>query len=437
MKIYHGVVVNNQDPLRQGRVQVNITELDGTSDGVDNVANEALAWAEVMGSTAFGNVSGIGVSSVLHNGTNVYVVYSEDNTSNTPIVLGTIQGIAKVGENGQVDPNSEFPYADRVNQTSVNADMATDNDSYGYTQMIETRSGHKLIFGDVKNNEYVKIIHSSGSFITMDKDGNIFINSVKNLVETVEKDYTLQVGGNMKVNVKGNSIHHTAGTYNGTTDSDYAWKIGGKHDQTIGGTSNIKIGGNLTTNCPNIIADTPTADFTGAVNIQSAVNCASTGTFTGDVIGQNVTLANHTHPYQVPAHPAGSSPTGASIPSAGPASVSISPGTAEIPALDLCTIKDGCTVIKEYKSGTQEMSDGSTRTIHMYKLADDTSIVITEDKDGTKFMNSVMKNRAAKVQYDVSSKDSSYMADFVAGNKPSADDNSNKVQGSIPLKKAT
>lgn len=92
MPIFKGVVENNQDPEKRFRVQV---RLMGIHTGDKNkFPTENLPWCEVAGSTLFGNIGGVGGSSVLHNGTWVIVQFDESDLlyKEHGVVLGTVSG---------------------------------------------------------------------------------------------------------------------------------------------------------------------------------------------------------------------------------------------------------------------------------------------------------------------------------------------------------
>lgn len=382
MRLYRGTVVNNIDPTKGGRVQVSIKELDGTGDGLSSVTNENLAWAEVIGSTMFGNVGGIGGSSVLHNGTEVYVFYSEDNTSSTPIVLGTIQGYTQDQSsrtNGAKDPNGEFPYKSRLGSSSMSPELQVDNDSYAFTQMIETRSGHKIILGDVTGKEYVKILHKSGSYIHFDPEGNIFVNCVKNMTTDVAENYS--------INVKGN----------------YSLKVNGTILAASDGVTNMKN--------PHTTIDT------------AMVSCTANVESNSDMVAGGVSVMNHTHPYDHPVHVSGPANTEKSN-----ATTSVSVSSVDVSAVSntetipvFGKVKDCNTVIISKHESSKNTPNGIIKIIE-YVLSDGDKIQIHLFDGVYTFATSEMKEKAKNIQYDVSMKDDAFQAKFISGACTGEDD---------------
>lgn len=131
MELYRAVVEDNNDPDKIGRVKVRIhgihTEKNSNSDEeFAKIGVIDLPWAEVMGSTSFGLVGGVGISSILKQGTWVWVVL-EMGDKNRPIIVGTMSGInsedskekAKNGI-GFFDPSEIYPFVNRSKESDLN-----------------------------------------------------------------------------------------------------------------------------------------------------------------------------------------------------------------------------------------------------------------------------------------------------------------------------
>ena len=107
--LYKGVITNNKDPDQLGRYQVRIFGLvDGNTSGFGVSNNADLPWAEAVGSTAFGNIGGVGVSSIMHQGTWVWIMLMNDDP-NIPVIIGTVLGNSKKDQDGFGDPDGKFP----------------------------------------------------------------------------------------------------------------------------------------------------------------------------------------------------------------------------------------------------------------------------------------------------------------------------------------
>ena len=83
-EFYRGVVINNDDEYRRGRVQVRI---DGLHNGYQD---SNIKWAEVIQPTFMGILGGTGACSVLQIGTAVWIKFDKD--FDHPIVVGVLVG---------------------------------------------------------------------------------------------------------------------------------------------------------------------------------------------------------------------------------------------------------------------------------------------------------------------------------------------------------
>jgi hypothetical protein len=220
MKMFRAVVEYNNDGEKLGRVKVRIhglhTKNNENSSEFSAVKTTDLPWAEVMGGNQFGLISGVGVSSVLRQGTWVWVILENDNP-NKPIVIGTIIGKSTVkteyssGE-GFNDPDGIYPKDDRLGSSDINP--LTQN-KYLTLAVLETESGHIIELDDTVGDERVKVTHKIGSFITMEPDGSIKVsNSNENGSITINEDGTMSVTSSL-VTFTGNV--HTVGDV--TTDA--------------------------------------------------------------------------------------------------------------------------------------------------------------------------------------------------------------------------
>lgn len=188
MQIYRAVVINNKDPQFQNRYQVRIYGLvNGNTSGFESCNNDDLPWAECMGSTSFGLIGGVGVSSVLHQGTWVYVVL-QDNDPNQPIIIGTVTGTASKNTDGFGDPDGKFPLQE-------GNDMAVSGDKYTNCQTIKTASGHTIELDDSDGDNRIHIHHSSGTDILIDNTGNIIVKGVQNADYQIQGNLTFKVNG--------------------------------------------------------------------------------------------------------------------------------------------------------------------------------------------------------------------------------------------------
>jgi len=302
MKFYRSVVEDNNNPLKPGAVKVRIfgihTKNNENSTETFNIVKTAdLPWAEVMGSTSFGLVAGVGISSVLKKGTWVWVILNDDNP-NFPIVVGTISGhvtekrLYSDGE-GFTDPDGVFPYDARLTEPDFNrlatntyindiyyddvkaygsnttihntinanldsvigtldADSGADvnqnepsstNDlsSYPNVQVLETQSGHVIELDDTATNERIRVYHKSGSYIEIKPDGS-FVQKQATAGTRNHYIHTSDVDEHIKAGVKKYIEANLEEIINGEVKRQVKLNL----TENILGNVTLKVGGNLT-----------------------------------------------------------------------------------------------------------------------------------------------------------------------------------------------
>ena len=236
MKLYRAVVEDNKDPEKLARVKVRVYGLHTANvDGFDSIKTADLPWAQVMGGNQFGLVGGVGTSSVLRQGTWVWVVLEEDNP-NKPIVIGTL-----IGKNDSpsgdsfVDPDGAHPAESKkitpMDDSRSPGSEAPRNDrsdlhpllddKYPTLATLETESGHLIELDDTPGDERIKVTHTSGSFILIDKNGDIFVNGVRDMQYDITRNATMNIGGNTTWNIAGNLSTTTGGTQTNSNGGNY------------------------------------------------------------------------------------------------------------------------------------------------------------------------------------------------------------------------
>jgi hypothetical protein len=90
---------------------------------------------------------------------------------------------------------------------------------YPYNQSTITRSGHEIHINDTPGSESLRVAHTKGSYIEIDKNGRTVLNSAggahyyfsKGFTTTVDGNYDLKVAGVQNVNVDGSINDVTTG----------------------------------------------------------------------------------------------------------------------------------------------------------------------------------------------------------------------------------
>jgi len=287
-----GVVEDRADPEKASRVRVRCLGYH-TADK-ELIPTADLPWATVLMPVTAGANSGIGISPhFLIEGTWV-VGFFRDPAKQEPVIIGalpgkntsettnfTIAGSGKIGgytnigggeyssaSGGFIDPNAKYPtelYIDKTDTNLLAQESAATHPSkeikdtldswstasgeaeqiastqanakYPTNHVLETESGHYVEFDDTAGNERIHLYHKMGTFIEIDKTGNVVIKTVGNVTNIV--------AGNMDTYVKGNySISATnIDIYAG---GDFTEKVDGNVKTTITGNVESAITGTLT-----------------------------------------------------------------------------------------------------------------------------------------------------------------------------------------------
>jgi hypothetical protein len=269
----------------------------------EDIPTEDLPWASVMMPVTAGANSGIGFSPhFLLEGTWV-VGFFRDPAKQEPVIIGAIPGkntseksnftvasssaaggYSKGG--GFKDPNAKYPTAAYVGKTDTNflaqelqtthiaTGTRTTNDpaswstasgeatflasgiegsKYPFNHVLETESGHFVELDDTEGNERIHIYHKMGTFIEIDKSGNVMIKTVGNVTNVVAGNMDTYVQGNYSLSVDGNLDMYAVG--------NLTEKITGNRKTTITGTETSEITGAV----ENTFKDKLTLEVTGAV----------------------------------------------------------------------------------------------------------------------------------------------------------------------------
>jgi hypothetical protein len=226
-----GVVENNQDPMKMGRLQIRIlgihTEKKSKSN-IEGIPTSELPWANPAWPITSSANSGIGNWNIPICGTWVWC-FSEDELYQRIVYFATLSGIPQATANtslGFNDPNGEYPLESRIEEPDYNRLAAnrkveetiqaikiqevvknikisslviygTDYDSfkkpsdldqkyiepqepyateYPYNHVIETipgeyKSGHVIELDDTPNKERITIWHKAGTWESIHWDG--------------------------------------------------------------------------------------------------------------------------------------------------------------------------------------------------------------------------------------------------------------------------
>lgn len=247
---YIGVVEDNKDPKKLGRLKVRIFGLhtfnrNDTSDTSEYLSTFELPWAYPIFPISNSCTDGISDFSNIVCGTKVIITFM-DKFQQQPFYLGVLPYILENNVNfnyGFTDLNGEYPKnlnessisrlarneninntyvaqrnANRVKSFTIN-DVEYDeppssyNAEYPYNRVIETEGGIVIELDSTPNNERINIWHPSGDYTEISNDGtkvsringlNIEITNNDKVI-AVDGTYSLKIGDGANIELTGSS----------------------------------------------------------------------------------------------------------------------------------------------------------------------------------------------------------------------------------------
>lgn len=107
----------------------------------------------------------------------------------------------------------------------------TDRPLYPHVTATVTDSGHSFEMDDTPNRERVRLYHSSGTFIEMQPNGDIVVNSKGTIYDICANGKNVAITGHCNIVVNGDCSTHVTGNYNLLVDGDYIQKVAGEYKQ--------------------------------------------------------------------------------------------------------------------------------------------------------------------------------------------------------------
>lgn len=312
MNNFIGVVEDNKDPQKLGRVRVRVFSYH--SENLTDIKTEDLPWFQISMPLTSPGTSGLGSSPWIEQGSWV-TGFWVDKFSQNGIILGTIPGKPEDLPNTTVgfnDPDGKYP--SKVNESDIPPTARGISEKKEYDSVISetgangtskyldnhviiaSRSGHLIEVDDTENNERINIRHKSGSWIEIQPNGNISIHSG----DTFSSSTNLSIHTTEKVNIKADTecsiqtvkakvkaTEVVVETKTLTSVKSPAIKLDGNVTISgslsfIPGSSNLTGPVEIRASKIRIISDNPVS-VDGGMNIGGAINTADSVTAAGGI----------------------------------------------------------------------------------------------------------------------------------------------------------
>lgn len=222
---YRAIVIDNNDPLKSGRVKVKVMPMFG------GVNDDALPWA-ILADASMGNIDSghVNIPEInshvfvfFENGDHRYPVYF----ASTPSIQNGVPDIPQITREADqsvtnINSNAEsgISTAGGGSWNEPNSAHATE---YPNNHVIKTKNGLMIELDDTDGQIRLHFYHPSGSREEIDNDGN-------RVIHTTNNRYTVTISNDMTY-VKGNSDE--------TIDGNKGIKVGGTLDIVVDGDVNI------------------------------------------------------------------------------------------------------------------------------------------------------------------------------------------------------
>jgi hypothetical protein len=273
--IYRGVIEDRVDLLKLGRCKIRVFGVHTPviiKDQKHGIPTKELPWAEPAMGLIEGSVSGFGLWSVPLQGSHVFVFFENGNLMQ-PRYFASAPGIPESAANGAEafnDPNGEYPRSDRINESDVHRlarnedidqtiveqrnthlDKATTSKGETWDEppsayaaeypdniVLATHVGITVELDTTAGAERVHVYHPSGSYIEIDKDGNMVVRNAKDRFDIVDANEKKHIVENYDRSV---DVDRTSNV--GANETE---KIGGNRKTTIAGNDDLMVGGTRT-----------------------------------------------------------------------------------------------------------------------------------------------------------------------------------------------
>ena len=294
---YRGVVEDNNDPLKVGRLRARIhglhTEKKQKSE-TEGIPTNELPWAEPCLSITEGSVSGFGVWSVPLQGSHVMLFFENGNPTQ-PRYFASMPGIPEEKESysnttkqtsnkdGFKDPNNEYPTQQRLGESdyhrlsrgeSEGTLVETKNEQrdlgvskalggawdepvspfnarYPHNHVIATHGGITIELDSTPGSTRLHLYHPSNSFIEIDNDGQMVIKNNAGRYDIIADNNNIHIQNNRNITIDNDSRKKVGNNEHIEVEVDKNIQIGNDKNEDIGNDETVTVGNDETVTIGN------------------------------------------------------------------------------------------------------------------------------------------------------------------------------------------
>lgn len=325
--IWLGVVEDNNDPNKAGRVRVRILGIHSENKSItsiDGIPTKELPWAIPAIPIAEGGANGLGLFSVPVQGSWV-AMFLVGESHEYPVYFASIAGNPMTKPDtskGFSDPNEKYPLyvgepdwnrnaraegelikdkKDSVRKTGIQqmksgsweeptSPYAT---QYPFNTVFETRDqGLVIEYDSSPGSERYHVYHKkSGNYFEIAENGRTVYKSKANNYEInmegknvrIEENYNLSVGGDKDELIEGDLNSNTSGNMDERIDGNQMTNIGGALSITVKGKCTviadiIELDGSSGGTTTGVITNESICHFTGLPHADCSINVKATKT---------------------------------------------------------------------------------------------------------------------------------------------------------------
>ena len=242
-----GKVIRNDDPMKQGRVKVEIPSF------TEGLPESVIPWSHQMFPIGTGTTDGIPSFKIPALDTQVVMIFPEK------------------------DIYSSFYIGELVYDTHKLEELLSDYpETYGFIDKMKNKYWVNMAQGTIDMH------HHSGTHVNIEDDGTINLDGVVDLNINITGNSTLNIDGNSDITIGGNLTSNVGGDQTTDITGNLTATVGGDTVIDVSGATTLTSGGDTTINASKLVVN---CDITVTGKIES----------TGDQIAGIISTQNHKH----------------------------------------------------------------------------------------------------------------------------------------------